>query len=72
MRVARDVYGLGQPDGALTEPLMAMISEFSNISRVRAWWNSLPHAIQVTAVGRVLARANAKRCDNFGMLPPLD
>lgn len=39
------------------------IDSFEAIKTVRHWWNSIPHAIAVTAVGRVLAHANAKRCD---------
>lgn len=72
MRIARDTYGLGTQDETLREPLMSMISEFPNVSRVRSWWDAIPQGIQVTAAGRVLARANAKRCDTLGMLPPLD
>ena len=39
------------------------LDSFESIKTVRLWWNSIPHAISVTAVGRVLAHANAKRCD---------
>ncbi|WP_143394557.1 LPO_1073/Vpar_1526 family protein [Fibrobacter intestinalis] len=39
------------------------LDSFEAIKTVRLWWNSIPHAITVTAVGRVLAHANAKRCD---------
>lgn len=41
-----------------------------NLQKVREWWNSIPTAFSVTAVGRVLAHANTKRCDNS--LPDLD
>ena len=40
-----------------------ILDTFEAIKTVRLWWNSIPQAITVTAVGRVLAHANAKRCD---------
>lgn len=46
------------------------LDSFEAIKTVRHWWNSIPHAITVTAVGRVLAHANAKRCDSS--LPDLN
>ena len=39
------------------------IDSYDAIKKVRMWWNSIPYAVAVTAVGRVLAHANAKRCD---------
>lgn len=39
------------------------LDSFEAIKTVRHWWNSIPQVITVTAVGRVLAHANAKRCD---------
>ena len=41
-----------------------------NLATVREWWNSIPSSFSITAVGRVLAHANAKRCDNT--LPDLN
>lgn len=40
------------------------IDTYKNIAIVRKWWNSIPHAITVTSVGRVLAHSYAKKCDN--------
>ena len=39
------------------------LDSYDAIKKVRMWWNSIPYAVAVTAVGRVLAHANAKRCD---------
>lgn len=39
---------------------------FSNLKRVRTWWDSLQMCFDVTPLGRVLAQINAKRCvSNF-------
>ena len=42
---------------------MEKIDSYDAVKTVREWWNSIPHAVTVTAVGRILAHANAKRCD---------
>jgi hypothetical protein len=47
----------------VTDAFVEKLDSFAAIKTVRLWWNSIPHAITVTAVGRVLAHANAKRCD---------
>lgn len=39
------------------------LDSYESIKTVRTWWNSIPQAINVTSVGRVLAHVNAKRCD---------
>lgn len=39
------------------------LDSYYAIKTIRNWWNSIPHSADVTAVGRVLAHANAKRCD---------
>lgn len=31
---------------------------------LREWWDSIPMAFQLTAVGRILAHSNARRCDD--------
>lgn len=46
------------------------IKEYSNLCIIKDWWNSIPSAFQITAVGRVLAHSNAKRIDNS--LPNMD
>lgn len=39
------------------------------LNLIRNWWNNIPTSYKITAVGRVLAHANAKRVD--GTLPDL-
>lgn len=42
----------------------------SNLKLVCEWWNSISIGFTVTPIGRVLAHANVKRCDNA--IPDLD
>jgi hypothetical protein len=70
--VARDTYKIGQHDAGLRAPLMERVRALPHLGRVPDWWDAIPHAVEVTSVGRVLARANAKRCDLLKMLPALD
>ena len=46
------------------------LDEYSSIKRVKRWWNAITVPFSVTAVGKVLAHANAKRCDE--KIPDLD
>lgn len=39
------------------------IDSYENLKIVRQWWNSIPHALNVTSVGRILAHVDAKRCE---------
>lgn len=40
------------------------------LNLVLKWWNDIPMAFNITAVGAVLAHANAQRCDSS--IPPLE
>lgn len=44
--------------------------EYDNLRNLKNWWNEIPLSYTITPVGRVLAHANAQRCDSS--LPPLD
>lgn len=71
-RVANEVFGLNdQVDATCLPGLEQLLNEYPNLTTVKLWWDQIPHNIQVTAAGRVLAGANAKRCDQAKMLPPL-
>jgi hypothetical protein len=70
--IARDAYGLGQQDAALIDGFMAELDKFPHLKLLHEWWNGISFGVQVTAVGKVLARANANRCDVLEMLPPLE
>ena len=41
-----------------------------NLNKLKLWWDKLPYAFSITSVGKVLAHANAQRCDKT--LPPLN
>ena len=34
---------------------------YDTLKSVRIWWESLPHSITITPIGKVLAHANARR-----------
>lgn len=36
---------------------------FESLHRFRLWWETIPHAFEITSVGSILAHTNAKRCD---------
>ena len=41
-----------------------------HLNKILNWWNSIPSSFSITGVGKVLAHANTKRCDNT--LPDLN
>lgn len=53
----------GNLQNKVKEAFVKKLDSYEKIKIVRAWWNSIPQAIDVTSVGRVLAHVNAKRCD---------
>nr|WP_156159164.1 LPO_1073/Vpar_1526 family protein [Demequina gelatinilytica] len=65
-------FGFGNVDKSLVEPFLERLRLRPNLAQIEQWWGQIPHAVQVTAVGRVLARANALRLDKRGVLPPID
>ncbi len=50
--------------------LISKLDSYKYIKIVSEWWNQLPHACEITSIGRVLGHANAKRC--YPDFPPLD
>lgn len=42
---------------------MNLWDEFENLKKMRNWWDSIPVSFNITSVGRVLAHANAQRCN---------
>lgn len=72
LRNAEEVYGLNETgDTTLASLLIERARELPYSSRVCDWWNQLPVHAYATAVGRVLVRGNAQRCDPDGMTPSL-
>ena len=44
--------------------------EYDNLRNLKSWWDEISLSYTITPVGRVLAHANAQRCDSS--LPALD
>lgn len=47
-----------------------LMNSYKYIKMVGDWWNKIPHACEITAIGRVLGHANAKKC--YPDFPDLD
>lgn len=54
----------------IKDEFIKKLSSYETISKVREWWNQLPHHCEITSIGRALAHAYAQNLvPNF---PPLD
>jgi len=69
---ARSDFGFGSEDPDCKLELMKRLKQRNSLRIASDWWDDIPQAAHVTAVGRVLARANAERLDQDKLLPPLD
>ena len=52
------------------ERFLAEWDKRENLSLLRTWFERISRSFSITSVGKVLAHANARRCDN--KLPPLN
>jgi hypothetical protein len=52
------------------EQFMIEWNKFPNLKKLQEWWDNIPESFNITMVGKVLAHANAQRCDKS--LPPLN
>lgn len=70
----RKIYSLYTKDHNILQEIkskfLTEILNRKNLATVREWWNNIPLHFKITAVGKVLAHANAKRCDDT--LPDLN
>lgn len=70
----RNIYALYSKDSNLRDGNVAeffkLWDTYESLKKLRNWWDSIPGSFTITAVGKVLARANAQRCDPT--LPALD
>ena len=68
------VYDLYSKDGNLRrnniDIFMSEWDRRAHLKALKVWWDAIPFAFKITSVGKVLAHANAQRCDNT--LPPLN
>ena len=70
----KSVYDLYNKDDNLKnkniEQFMLEWNKFPMLKELQEWWDNVPQSFSITMVGRVLAHANAQRCDKN--LPPLN
>ena len=63
----KDVYSLYNTDESLkkenVKAFMEMWNNYNYLKQLREWWDSLQGSFDITSVGKVLAHANAQRCD---------
>ena len=66
-KAIQEVYALYETDVTLKEnnrkTLISLWDSYPNLNVLRKWWNAISHSVELTCVGRVLANANAQRCD---------
>jgi len=64
----RQIWNLYSKDKSLISEaqnkFINLWDSFDNLKVVRAWWDNIPKAYDVSYVGKVLAQTNAKRIDN--------
>lgn len=70
--IAQQTFKIDEIDAALVPAFMERVRAREYHGRIAEWWGAIPAHFTITAVGRVLARANAKRLDELGLLPALD
>lgn len=63
----KSIYDLYSQDVTVKEQnIQKFMDEWDkrfNLKMLREWWDNIPSGFQITSVGRVLAHANAQRCD---------
>ena len=62
-----EIYGLYSKESNLRDSnvieFLRLWDTRDSLKKLRLWWDSIPHSFSITEVGRVLAQANAQRCD---------
>ena len=70
----RSIYDLYKQDPVIRQEnvnkFMEEWNKRTNLKILREWWDNINVSIELTSVGKVLAHANAQRCDK--RLPPLN
>jgi len=66
---SRTIAGFAGVDAIAATAFLAELQLRPTLARIREWWGQFPHYVQITAVGRTLARANAYRLDVSGTYP---
>lgn len=68
---AEENFHVSAVDDSCSESLMDLARDLPSLRKIEEWWDKIPNAFTVTAVGKVLARANAERLDTLRVLPSL-
>lgn len=66
---AESDYKFSTVDPECRTAVAALVDQRENLRRIGEWWDQIPLLPDVTAAGRVLARANTERLDEGGLLP---
>lgn len=74
IQAIKSIYDLYSKDGKIRQDnvnlFMQEWDKRDHLKALREWWDNISTGFMLTSVGRVLAHANAQRCDKT--LPPLD
>lgn len=71
IEIARTRFRMDDRDEEAVSAYRDRIRDYPMYAAVADWWDQLSPGFNLTVVGRLLARANARRLDNTGLLPPL-
>ena len=73
-KALREIHFLYSKDesikGRILDLFMYEWNRRGNLRTFREWWENIPKSFSITSVGKVLAHANAQRCDKS--LPALN
>lgn len=73
-QTVKNIYDLYSKESNLRDEnvveFIKLWDKHESLKKLKNWWDSIPLSFTITAVGRVLAHANAQRCDPT--LPALD
>lgn len=67
--IGRVTYGSQNKDDSLVPAFMEMVQARPRLKILSEWWQTIPIAFDITAVGKVLARANVRNSDRLQIVP---
>ncbi|KRF27247.1 hypothetical protein ASG91_12255 [Phycicoccus sp. Soil802] len=70
--VASSAYKLDERDDSLVPAYRERLCTLPTLNQIAGWWDEFAVFFSVTPVGSVVARANSKRLDKAGFLPPIE
>ena len=63
----RQIWNMYSKDATLLSKVKqefnTRFDSFEHLKILAAWWDAIPHSLDLTSVGKVLAHTNARRCD---------